>query len=150
MRIRVRCQDEYGGLSKNMLDWTEQAEFCYRRGCRCEGCYMRDMLESGCYIKHTVLQIVKLHGEPPVKEEINKNVLYELLLKGLNLKEIAKEMGYNYNTFLVHTQALGIKGNLLRNKNKRSEDYRRYLYEKYLEEKAENEKKSNGNGTEGL
>ena len=50
--------------------WTNQAIYCYMRGCICEGCSYNIPLESikQCQTKNAVLELVRILGKP--KENI--------------------------------------------------------------------------------
>lgn len=58
--------------------WTEQAIYCYLRGCKCKGCSYNIKLESikKCHMKASVLETVRVLGKP--KENV---ILFEQGLK---------------------------------------------------------------------
>lgn len=54
--------------------WTDIAQECYFRGCRCKGCLlMPDELKEKCRMKKTVRELVRLYGAPDnnMRELIN-------------------------------------------------------------------------------
>lgn len=60
--------------NRNILPytWTNTAQECYFRGCRCKGCLlMPDELKNKCQMKNTVRELVRLYGAPEEKECIN-------------------------------------------------------------------------------
>ena len=64
--------------------WTESAIDCYKRGCICPGCTIEGSVEEGCYMKKVVLELVRVLGTPPEKEE-KKNEFSELQKKMIEL-----------------------------------------------------------------
>lgn len=118
-------------LSPNILDWTEQAIFCYERGCRCEGCYMREILECECQMKAAVFEIVRLHGAPIKKQELDIKEIVKLILDGYNLKQIAEKLDVTYNKLKLFTRANGINGQLIKGGGEMSKRYLMKLRRKF-------------------
>ena len=51
--------------SKHDTMWTKSAIDCYDIGCRCSKCNnVPEYFKSQCRMKYTVLQLVRLYGEP--------------------------------------------------------------------------------------
>ena len=91
--------------------WTDTAEFCYKRGCRCTGCYIKELLESdSCYMKQTVMYLVTKYGKPPEKDIwLNKKEqsVIDAILKGAkNREQIMKITGMNYTNLQSVIQSL--------------------------------------------
>ena len=90
----------YSNYNTYAQKWTEDAKFCYERGCTCTGCYMRELLESTeCNLKRAVLILVKKFGKPPEHLSRFENItdkqqeIIDAIMNGCEtFKDIAKEV----------------------------------------------------------
>lgn len=98
--------------------WTEQAIYCYKRGCICDGCFIKETIETPCRMKRSVLEIVRLHGKPPEEKPMpTREEILEYSEQGYLMRDVAKMYGVDKTTFYKYTQSLGLNCKRLKRKN---------------------------------
>lgn len=56
--------------AKKYRRWSQDAINCYNRGGVCRGCPILDIIEGNCYMKAAVMELVRVLGAPPKKNDL--------------------------------------------------------------------------------